>query len=217
MRKALNLGMQAAAYQRKKTTDNRYYFNIIDASNEVIARRIEYFSTEELMDKAIDELVIYLKERFSDEGMFLIENLLLLPEETGDPFLPICTALTQSTCADNDPYSYRLHIILPAENGRFANMQFRRFVEEVIREETPAHILPKICWISKEDMAMLEYTYRDWIFLKSGKEKTDRQNKLQNFIKSLFAVKNCYPSQPLVECNQSENKFILGQTSIGSL
>jgi hypothetical protein len=209
--------MQAVAYQRKKTIDNRFYFNIIDATNEVIARRIEYFATEVLMNKAIDELIVYLKERFSDEGMFFIENLLLLPEETGDPFLPICTAVTQTTCADNDPYSYRLHIILPAENGRFVNMQFRRFVEEVIREETPAHILAKICWISKEDMAMLEYTYRDWIFLKSGKEKTNRQNKLQNFIKALFAVKNCYPSQPLVECNQSENKFILGQTSIGSL
>ena len=217
MRKALNLGMQEAGYQRKKTTDNRFYFNIIDASNEVIARRIEYFASEELMNKAIDELVNYLRVRFSDEGMFLIENLLLLPEETDDPFLPICTAATQTTCADSDPYSYRLHIILPAENGRFANMQFRRFAEEVIREETPAHILPKICWISKVDMAMLEYAYRDWIYLKSGKEKTDSQAKLNSFIKALFAVKNCYPSQPLVECDKSENKFILGQTSIGSI
>ena len=33
MRKALNLGMQEAGYQRKKTTDNRFYFNIIDYIN----------------------------------------------------------------------------------------------------------------------------------------------------------------------------------------
>jgi len=217
MRMAISAGMQPSAYQRKKTIDNRFYFNVTDQSGEVIARRIEYFTNEELMNKAIEEVISYLQENFSEEGMFLIENILLRPEQKDDPFLPICKAEAQTSCSDFDPYSYRIHIILPAENGRFRNMQFRQFVEEVIREETPAYILPKICWIGKEDMAMLEKAYRDWIYLKSGKDLTNRQNKLNSFIQALFEVKNTYPSQLLRECNISEDKFILGQTSIGSL
>ena len=217
MRKAINAGKLSSGYEKKKTTDNRFYFNVIDQSGEVIARRIEYFDTEEKMNAALDETINYLQENFSDEGMFLIENILIRPEQPDDPFMRICKAEAQTSCSDFDPYSYRLHIILPAENGRFTNMHFRKFVEEVIREETPAHILPKICWIGKDDMAKLENAYYDWIYLKGGKDNTDRQNKLNNFINALFEVKNTYPSQLLRECNTSEDKFILGQTSIGSL
>ena len=107
-----------------------------------------------------------------------------------------------------DPYSYRIHIILPAYGKRFGNMDFRRFAEEVIREETPAHILPKICWISQVDMAELQVYYRDWIYLKAGKDKTRRTEKLNNFIDTLFRVKNAYPSTGL------GGDFILGQTAI---
>ena len=217
MRRAINAAMQPSGYEKKKTRDNRYYFNVIDHSGSVIARRIEYFGTEEEMNLALDGLIAYLLENFSDEGMFLIENILLRPEKEGDPFLPICTADSQTSCADFDPYSFRIHVILPAENGRFRNMHFRRFVEETIRQETPAHILPKICWICKEDMAMLEKTYRDWIYLKSGKVGNDRINKLKAFIAALFEVKNCYPSELLHECNTNEEKFILGETALGSI
>ena len=217
MRRAINAGMQPSGYEKKKTIDNRYYFNVTDHSGEVIARRIEYFDSEEEMNTALDELITYLQENFSDEGMFLIENILLRPEKEDDPFLPICTAATQTSCSDFDPYSYRIHVILPAENGRFRNMHFRRFVEETIRQETPAHILPKICWICKEDMAMLEKTYRDWIYLKCGRNDTDRVIQLKAFIQALFEVKNCYPTELLHECNTNEEKFILGETSLGSL
>ncbi len=151
-----------------------------------------------------------------DEGMYLIENILLRPAEGGDPFLPICPDPNCSDCLDVDPYSYRLHIVLPAENGRFSDMAFRRFAEEVIREETPAHILPKICWISKKDMALLEKAYRDWIFLKAGRETTERAEKLTAFIETLFKVKNIYPSQKLYGCDSEETKFILGQTALGT-
>jgi hypothetical protein len=219
MRTALKMGMLPSGYQRKKTIDERFYFNIIDAAGEVIARRIEYFSSEEKMNKAIDDLLLYLQETYSDEGMYLIENILLRPGEgmKDDPFLPICKAGQQVSCADFDPYSYRIHFILPAENGRFRNMQFRNFVEEIIREETPAHILPKICWINKEDMSMLETAYHDWLYLKSGKETTDRKQKLERFIQALYEVKNSYPTQVLRDCRTNEDKFILGQTSLGTL
>jgi hypothetical protein len=216
MKVAIQTGMQLSGYEKKKTIDNRHYFNVVDGSGEVIARRIEYFDTEAEMNTALEDLISYLQRNYSDEGMFLIENILLRPSQEGDPFLPVCKASTQTSCADFDPYSYRIHVILPAENGRFRNMPFRRFVEEIIREETPAHILPKICWISKEDMSVLENAYHDWILLKSGKDGNDRLKKLQKFIASLYEVRNIYPSELLRACDTNEPKFILGDTAIGS-
>jgi hypothetical protein len=158
----------------------------------------------------------YLQTNYTDEsheGMYLIENILLRPEpkQSGDPFLPVCPDSNCADYAETDPYTYRIHFILPAYGKRFSNMDFRRFAEEVIREETSAHILPKICWISQKDMAELEKLYRDWINLKAGKGTfvpEDRTKILNDFIDKLNAVKNVYPSQKRLGLD-----FIIGQTA----
>lgn len=219
MRRAVHFALLPSGYERKITTGGKHYFNIVDETGEVLARRIEYFDTEAEMEKAIDEVRTYLEAHYSEEGMYLIENILLRPEEPADPFLPICIDPNCTDCSEKDPYSYRIHIILPAESSRFSHIDFRRFAEGVIREETPAHILPKICWIGKEDMAVFEKVYRDWIYLKAGRESADRQEKLKRFIEVLFSVKNVYPSERLRECEPGEEKpkFILGETALGSL
>jgi hypothetical protein len=154
-----------------------------------------------------------------DEGLYLIETILLRPELKPDPFVPICPDPNCVDCAEEDPYSYRVHVILPAYQGRFVKMEFRRFVEEVVRQEMPAHILPRVCWISKEEMATLEAAYKDWIFLKAGADTTKRTAKLQAFIDILFKVRNVYPSQKLHECSapEGEQKFLLGQTALGTM
>ncbi|MEY2497298.1 MAG: uncharacterized protein QOD12_854 [Verrucomicrobiota bacterium] len=153
------------------------------------------------------------------DGMYVIEMILLRPELNPDPFALICPDPNCIDCAEEDPYSYRIHVILPAEQKRFAKMEFRRFVEEVIRQETPAHILPRICWISNEEMAKLEVAYKDWIFLKAGADTKKRTAKLKAFIDILFEVRNVYPAQKLHECGapEGEQKFLLGQTALGTM
>ena len=218
MEKAIQAALLPSGYQRRVATDGRHYFNIIDNTGDILALRIEYFNTEAEMNQAITELLEYLKMNYIDEGMYLIENIMLRPKQNTDPFLPICPTPDCNDCAEVDPYSYRIHVILPAYRDRFGNMNFRRFVEEVIREETPAHILPKICWISQENMTELDKLYRDWIYLEAELETTDREKKLKDFINKLFNVKNVYEPQKLHECDSSENenKFILGRTAIGT-
>jgi uncharacterized protein len=164
-------------------------------------------------------LLEYLQVNYSDEGMYVIEPILLRPEKTNDPFLPICPDPNCTDCAEEDPYSYRIHVILPAYGSRFMNMDFRRFAEALIRAETPAHILPRICWISQDDMARLEKAYRDWIYLKAGVTSGHRTEKLTAFRDILFAVRNVYPPQKLHECDAGEDepKFLLGQTALGTM
>jgi hypothetical protein len=216
MRRAIRFASTAQGYQRRRTGGGDWYFNVIDDTGEVLARRIEYFATQAQMEAAIEQLMDHLRTTYSEEGMYVIESILLRPEEDADPFLPICPDPNCADCAEEDPYSYRIHVILPAYGGRFEDMEFRRWAEQVIREETPAHIQPKICWISADDMAELERLYRDWIYLRAGRETSNRTTRLQRFIDTLFRVKNVYPPQRLRDCRAPE-KFILGHTALGSM
>ncbi len=218
MTAAINMAQRSEGYQAKDTSDGRHYFNIINAKKEVIARRIEYFATPELLNAAIDALITHLRQYYSGEGLYLIENVLVRPATPNDPFMPICVDPACTNCADDDPYSYRLNIVLPAYAGRFENMDFRRYVEETIRLEMPAHVLPKICWIDAADMATLEQAYRDWIALRAGVTSVERSAKLQTFIDTLYNIKNVYPTQKLRDCGCDPAKppFILDRTALGS-
>ena len=204
-------------YERKTTSDGRFYFNIIDAGGEVIARRIEYFATAEAMELAIAVLIAHLRNYYSGEGLYVIEHLLLLPEQDGDPFMNICVDPGCTDCADLDPYTDRITIVLPAYSGRFRNMDFRNFVEETLRQETPAHILPRICWVNSDDMAVIEKAYRDWLAIRAGAATADRVAKIKALIDALTHAKNVYPSSGLHPCGQLEPPpFVLGRTALGS-
>jgi hypothetical protein len=226
MQQAIIRAQMLDGYSRKVTVDGKHYFNIVDESDEVIARRIEYFATAQAMETAIDDLIGHLREFYSGEGLYLIENLLLLPAEKAppysDPLLPICTDPTCTDCAQNDPYSYRVHVILPAYAGRFQNVEFRAFVEETIRQEMPAHILPKICWVNEDDMAMVESAYRAWIPLRAGVSDAlgtaNRRAKISALIDALYRIKNIYPTRLLHECSSDASKppFVLGRSALGS-
>jgi len=220
MNQAIKMAQDRKNYQCNITHDGKHYFNIVDTGQEVVARRIEYFNTPEQMNAAIDTLInlMILYPLDNGEGMYLIENILLRPRDPNDPFMPICIDPNCTDCADGDPYSCRLHFVLPAYAGRFQNMDFRRFVEETIRAETPAHILPKVCWVSAGDMAEVESAYRDWISLVAGADTANRKNKLDALISALTQAKNVYPAQPLHDCGYDPNKppFVLGRFALGS-
>ena len=216
MRRAILFGSEPGSYSFKIGSNGKFYFNVVDEDHILAARR-QGFDTEAEMQEAIGEVMEYLRVNYSEEGMYLIENILLRPQQTGDPFLPICVDTDCEDCAEADPYSYRIHIILPAYGTRFRDQDFRNFAERVIRAEVPAHILPRICWINKDDMAALEKTYQDWLKIQSGRSTASRIQKIKRFIKLLNSVKNIYPVERLHECDGEErSKFIIGHKALGS-
>ncbi len=219
MRIAILAASNTFGFSRKVASNGRFYFNIVDETGKTVARRIEYFNTEQEVDNAIHEVMHYLRINYTEEGLYLIENILLRPDKKDDPFLPICINNKDQNSADNDPYSYRIQIILPAYGTRFSNMEFRNYAEQVIRAEVPAHILPKICWIDKDDMVVVERTYLEWLKLKCRRTRARRKLKIGRFIRTLYRVKNVYPTERLHECSSEEaqSKFIIGNKALGSL
>jgi hypothetical protein len=201
--------------------NHHFYFRIIDEGGRILARRIEGFASEEAARDAIVNLAAYLRDHYSGEGLYAFENLLLRPRDPDDPLLPICIDTNCSDCADADPYSWRLQIVLPAYAGRFQQMNFRHFVEHTIRSEVPAHLLPKICWVNADDMARFERAYRDWLNIHASltrPSRADRQARLQALVDALTTMKNQHPQRTLFDCFAESPKppFVLGSTALGS-
>ena len=219
MGKAIMRGQIPNGYQRQLNSDGRHFFCIVDADRAVLARSIEDYDTGEALEAVIVEQVSYLREQHNCEGMYLIENILLRPQNDDSAFLPICIDPKCTDCADDDPYSYRLNFILPAYAGRFQNMDFRCFVEETIRLETPAHILPRICWVDVEQMAEFERVCLGWFLARRSGDAVEQNQQGQALIETLFrTLRNVYPKAKLHNCGSGDEQqpFILGRSQLGN-
>lgn len=121
-------------------------------------------TTNKLQD--LKDIIVYFKKYATMEGFHVVEHLLLRKRTINDPFLPIQLHKTNEPCdcpEVTDPYSFRISVYLPSWSKRFKKIRFRQHVEKVLREECPAHIFPKICWISHDQMRDLEKVYTDWL------------------------------------------------------
>lgn len=147
----------------------KYFFDIIDTEKDsddpdyIIAKQSKFYDTQTEVRDAILQLISFMKFKFTEEGFFLVEHILLRPnvvENDNTPFLPICTNNCEDDCGI-DPYSYRVSIVIPGYTYRFSNPDFRKYMEQIIKEELPAHILPKICWIGyrENDLENLKEEY----------------------------------------------------------
>jgi hypothetical protein len=217
----------------------KYSFDIINldapanSTKRVIARQFTYYDTQEELKKAILEFIEFMTMVFSEEGMFLVEHILLRPDISGtdtplDEFMPICTDNCTS-CQPVDPYSYRISVVLPGWTYRFANPDFRNFMEELIRKEIPAHILARICWVGyrknevpdpENEMLQFEKAWKEFLLAKTS-SAPDLNLKLKNLIRILSELNTIYPTGRLIDCDDEtdslKGRIILGRTFIGNL
>jgi hypothetical protein len=220
----------------------KYSYDIIDQTikdnknpNRIIARRFEYYTNLPDLEKSILELIQFMKEGFTEEGMFLVEHMMLRPDVhqtvvNPETFMPVC-ADECDNCEPIDPYSYRVSVVLPGYTLRFANTDFRNYIEKIIKEELPAHVLAKICWIgyrekdvkdpAENQLIQFEKTYKDYLIAKTDLNQEQPEPQLISFIKALTVLDNVYPTGRLFDCSDENerlsDKIILGKTNLGSL
>jgi len=219
------------------TAAHTFTYQLKDKTGNIIGVSNDTFTSTILAQTAINNFVTLMLENQSEEGMFVVENFLLFnkagtvlpssppaspvepPTITDEDLLPICVDDNCDECNDTDPYSFRIGIVLPAYAKRFLNMDFRRYCERVIRTETPAHLFPKICWVSNEDLREFEMAYKDWLQVKAGILEDVNKAITIRFIRILTALKTVYPKARLEDCKNTEERklFLLNQNTLGSL
>lgn len=186
-----------------------------DASFDTEADAVQNIRT--LIDR-YDELLL-TDPACNQEGFHLIEHILLRPLSDQDELFEVCLDPTCEACGDEDPYSFRIQVVLPYWPERFRNLDFRHFFEETLRAETPAHIHARICWVSNEQMALLDERYRAWLEAKAARppDLASLRAALRDLIQLLQQLKTVYPAATLHDCEEGadENLVRLGSTNLG--
>jgi hypothetical protein len=105
-----------------------------------------------------------------DEGGFhMVEHILLRPQPhdaepasgtTAAPWQP--PALLASPVSE-DPYSRQLSFVFPNWIDRFRQGGFPSFIEQTLRDETPAHLVVHLHWLDQADMREFESAYESWL------------------------------------------------------
>ncbi len=218
----------------------KYSFDVINinadpkSTDRIIARQFLYYDTPEELKAAILEMIRFFTVDFIEEGMFIVEHVLLRPDVTSkkglqEQFMPVCSDQCNS-CEPVDPYSYRVTVVLPGWTHRFRNIDFRKFMEELIRKELPAHVLARICWIGERDklvaddkneMKLFEVAYQNFLLDKTNSVQEQNEDTLTKFIKILTDLNTIYPTGRLIDCDDEKDllggKIVLGRTHIGNL
>ena len=88
----------------------------------------------------------------NSEGLYVVEPILLRTEENN-------AALSD--------YANRVTIVLPGYTARFSNQRFREQVEQLVIENSPAHLLAQCRWLDFAAFAQFETLYTQWRQAKS--------------------------------------------------
>lgn len=144
---------------------NKYELKLKKKVNQPYGRAPASFDVQADAVSTRRELIAWA----SGERMIVVEHLLLRPKFPGD-------ALLSSCCCDADPYSFRLSFALPGWNEPFkSNMDMRSFIDRTIKQETPSHLLPKICWIDTGPLDKLEEAWYRWLEANSKFDWTEER------------------------------------------
>ncbi len=226
------------SFRIQKKAGKKYAFEIINpdvsegSKNYLLAQQEKQHSNLKTLKEAILELISFISD-FTEEAMFLVEHILLRPNVldnsvSKDEFMPIC-ADDCDGCAV-DPYSYRVSIVLPGYTYRFSNPDFRSYMEDIIRQELPAHILPKICWVGhrkdtvkddENDLLCFEKAFKEYLIAKTNLEQEQPEGENKKLIDAMSKLNTIYPEGRLLDCtdesDELEGRIILGQTNLGTL
>jgi hypothetical protein len=219
-------------------TPGGIFVRLKDTYGMVIASSKTFFADAVSAQAFIDGLVAAFKPSCDAEGLFLVEHLLLRPRFTVNAVAPatpeslyeplqVCLAKDCAFCGEEDPYSFRASVLLPYWPVRFQDMDFRRFFETILREEAPAHVSLKICWINYTSMQRFQAIYQEWLLALQAYETDllpDDQSKQDAFrlannkmVEFLAQVHSEYPEARLHDCDTGiTNPVTLGSTVLGS-
>ena len=157
IRAVIQFGIEQASYQVSQTGPSTWQVSLMNDKGVAIARQPSLFVTPTDANTFINSTVtllydVFLYDTYKAEGFCLIEHVLLRPTQPVDPDL-----------SGKNPYSLQVTLVFPSGMERdFANLNdlpkpglprrfrtkaFRNYVESVIEQECPAHLIPSVFWL----------------------------------------------------------------------
>lgn len=227
-------------YTTKSIGGGKFIFELSDTTGVIAHSGLEYSSAADAKI-GYEKLVDLLKKDCDSEGFHLIEHILLRPRfeapttnnsgaaqsQNDYKLMQVCLNDNCEFCGEEDPYSFRATLVIPYWPEKFRDLNFRKYFEELLNKETPAHILLKICWLDNVQMLDFEMAFKEWIAnLQDYSEEIlapsdaiknkliDSNNKLVELMKQMHSE---YPEARLHDCTTgTTNPVILNNTVLGN-
>jgi len=182
------------------------------------------FATEDAANTALTQFITEFNNECDAEGLHLIEHILLRPRNNLFALAPVCLDPNCDFCGEQDPYSFKISVVLPYWPQHFQSMAFRNYFEDIVRQEMPAHTMVKVCWINDSSMYVFENAYKAWITALANYAFDNTlvpafQTANDTLLQLLFTLHSEYPVATLHDCDESvdTNPVMLGKTILGSL
>ncbi|GAB2835132.1 hypothetical protein [Ferruginibacter profundus] len=135
------------------------------------------------------------------EGFHIIEHILLRPKD--DDFAPLFhpvivqdmlarkIGVTPTDLLIEDGYSCWITVAVPNWLPQFKNNPNGQYqFEQLVRRETPAHIVVRFCWMSPNEMYRFETAYLKWLYENALEKPNERE--LTEHVNDLVAImKQC--------------------------
>lgn len=105
----------------------------------------------------------------------------------------------------DDFYSFAFSVVLPAWPARFRNEKFRLLFEQVVKQNSPAHLSVKCFWADVEEMTAFESIYGKWLEEKS--KIVPNQPRLDQLSYGLIALIKYFENPYDDRLGQEMNQF----------
>ena len=201
----------------------------------MVARRIQYFDSRSQCQQAMEACAAFLRGIHEADELFVLEHMLLRPHAFDSNIddeayvaandtkylLPTCFDEEDSECCSGDAYSFRITVVMPAWPQRFKDMNFRNFMARFIREQTPAHIFAKVCWVSLDQWDQFRRAHDEWKALLAIRDHLDTPSVYLDALERLLsiwkALRSVYPPVHLFNCTEVKGitPTVLGDSALG--
>ncbi|GAB2577873.1 hypothetical protein [Spirosoma areae] len=100
-----------------------------------------------------------------DDSFHIVEHILLRPRDEEYIRLELAQPSSVPPLARLDPYSFQLTVVVPYWVKRFNDPRLFSQFEQMLRLETPAHLMLCICRYDRAQMFEFETKYLDWLLV----------------------------------------------------
>jgi uncharacterized protein len=123
-------------------------------------------------------LAFAFPESCAVEGFHIVEHILLRPKD--DDYTPLFDPVSVSdgisTMQVYDPYSFWITVVIPNWLPQYKdNPNAQNAFEQLVRRETPAHIVAKFCWLDPKEMYRFESAYLQWLYENALEQPNERE------------------------------------------
>ncbi|WP_018015992.1 hypothetical protein [Teredinibacter turnerae] len=167
-------GANLASYRIKVSdqhTATRLYINLGRNSRE---NWLYLLSTKSEHDAAItaNGLCQFIQTLNSDmEGFHLIEHQLLLPvSKHWQPAVDKVASL--------NPFANTQSLVVSGWSARFVDGEFRHYVEDLVLQESPAHMYTQVFWLDFSTMERFEVLFKNWCDVRMRRDEHRKFNFL---------------------------------------